>query len=52
MYRRNENLSFSHSSVDIVSDFGGPVKQSLVEKVRPGKPDAMGDLRSEFEAAV
>lgn len=42
MYRRNENLAFSHSSENIVSDFGGSVKQSLVEKVRPGKPDLGG----------
>lgn len=52
MYRRNENLAFSHSSVDIVSDFGCPVKQSLVEKVRPGKPDTTGGSRLDFEAAV
>lgn len=43
---------FSHSSVDIVPDFGCSVKQTLVEKVRPGKPDTIRGLQPEFEAAV
>ena len=52
MYRHNENLAFSHSSEDIVSDFGGSVKQSLIKKVKTGKPDTTGGSRLDFEAAV
>lgn len=37
MYRRNENLAFSHSSENIVSDFGGPVKANAGRKSKARK---------------
>ena len=37
MYRRNENLAFSHSSVGIVSDFGCPVKANAGRKSKARK---------------